>query len=548
MKLELFAASFLIVTGLASSSPAQTTERISVDSSGNEDHGSNTASAMSADGRYVAFISFAADLVTGDPDVSADIFLRDRQLGTTIRIGGVTPVSFTTIECRSPSVSADGRYVAYTKTVESMGVSTFQVFLYDRVAATTTTPSGSQQSLSGSSGVVLSGNGRYLAWNRFTGSLYQVYVHDVVTNTTTQQSLSSSGQLANSSCFATAISFDGRFVVFRSGATNLVPGDTNGAADIFVRDVVTGTTERVSVDSSGEQSNGTSGVAAISSDGRYVVFDSVATNLVPGDINGSSDVFLHDRATGVTTRISVGMQGEEPNGLSENATISADGRFVAYDSLAEDLVTGDTNGAYDVFVFDRVTGTTTRASIDSAGLQGNDWSFAPVISSDGARIAFQSYATNLVAGDTNNWNDIFMRDLAPGCPLAAEYCTAVANSTGSAASIASTGWASLSANNLVLATSGLPASTHGLFFFGTTPIDPGVPFGNGVRCVGGPLVRLGVVAAQNGVVSQAQDLTTAPYSSVQPGSTRHFEFWYRDPAAGGANFNASNALTLTFVN
>src|SRR5690606_33966970 len=168
-----------------------------------------------------------------------------------------------------------------------------------------------------------------------------------------------------------SVSGDGRYVAFESRSSNLVPGDTNGASDIFVHDRVTGVTERVSVASDGTQANANSFVASISADGRYVAFYSIATNLVPGDTNGTSDIFVHDRVTGVTERVSVASDGTQANANSLVPSVSADGRYVAFLGLATNTVRGCANGATDIFVHDRVTGVTERVSVASDGTQGN---------------------------------------------------------------------------------------------------------------------------------------------------------------------------------
>jgi Tol biopolymer transport system component len=183
-------------------------------------------------------------------------------------------------------------------------------------------------------------------------------------------------------------------------------------SDVFVRDRVTGRTERVSVATGGTQGNGASDRPSISADGRFVAFDSNATNLVAGDTNGRLDVFVRDRVTGTTERLTQG------NSDSFSASISADGRSVAFESSATNLVAGDTNGFRDVFVFDRVTGATELVSVATDGTQGNGQSDRPSISADGRFVAFgssatnssASSATNLVAGDTNSHSDVFVRD------------------------------------------------------------------------------------------------------------------------------------------
>ena len=215
--------------------------------------------------------------------------------------------------------------------------------------------------------------------------------------TTERVSVASNGGQADSSSVNPAVSADGRFVAFESDASNLVGGDTNGLNDIFVHDRQTGTTERVSVATGGTEANGVSYTPAISADGRFVAFYSNATNLVGGDTNGTSDVFVHDRQTGTTERVSVATGGAEANGGSSTAAISADGRFVAFHSDATNLVSGDTNGARDIFVHDRQTGTTERVSVATGGAQANSGSANPAISADGRFVAFYSVATNLVS-------------------------------------------------------------------------------------------------------------------------------------------------------
>jgi Tol biopolymer transport system component len=170
------------------------------------------------------------------------------------------------------------------------------------------------------------------------------------------------------------------------------------------------TTQRVSVSTAGEQANKLGFGAAISADGRYVAFSSEASNLVPGDTNGTSDVFVRDLGTGATSRVSVSGAGDEANNESFGAAISADGQHVAFLSEASNLVSGDTNAKFDVFVRDLGTGSTSRVSVSTAGEQANDHSYDLAISADGRYVAFSSEASNLVPGDTNGTSDVFVRD------------------------------------------------------------------------------------------------------------------------------------------
>jgi Tol biopolymer transport system component len=224
----------------------------------------------------------------------------------------------------------------------------------------------------------------------------------------------SAGVPGNSDSFRPFLSADGRYVAFRSVANNLVSGDSNAMWDVFVRDRQTGTTERVSVSSAGVQGDNHSGKAVLSADGSAVAFHSLASTLVAGDTNGVNDVFVRDRTLGTTQRVSVGSGGVQGNDHSRNAFISGDGRYVAHASSASNLVSGDSNVLPDIFVYDRQTGTTERVSIDSGGFQGNGDSRAPSLSTDGQVVAFHAFATNLVSGDGNGAGDVFVRNRGTG--------------------------------------------------------------------------------------------------------------------------------------
>jgi hypothetical protein len=262
----------------------------------------------------------------------------------------------------------------------------------------------------------ISGDGRYVAFQSLasilvpgdTNGRLDVFVHDRVTGTKERVSVDSAGNEANHNSWRPAMSGDGRFVAFMSVASNLAPGDTNGVTDIYLHDRVTGATEWVSVDDVGEQPpNREFGYPSVSDDGRFVAFQTNA-GLVPEDWNWTSDIYVRDRQTGTITWVTVGTAATE---TSYAPALSGDGRFVAFYSYAGSLVPGDTNLAADIFVHDLSTGSTTRASVDSAGNQGNGpSSYAPAISADGRFVAFHSEASNLTAGDTNASDDIFVRD------------------------------------------------------------------------------------------------------------------------------------------
>jgi Tol biopolymer transport system component len=242
-----------------------------------------------------------------------------------------------------------------------------------------------------------------------------VFVHDRQTGTTTRVSLHTDGTEGNGESHSPSISGDGRYIAYESFADNLVAGDGNSFWDIFVHDLQTGITTRVSLHSDGTtEGDGPSFDPSISSDGRYVAFESDADNLVVSDNGLYYDVYVHDRQTGTTTRVSKDLAGIQGNGHSYSPSISADGRYVAFESFANNLVVGDGNVTADVFVHDRQTGATTRVSVDLDGVEGNGNSNNPSISADGSFVTFQSDADNLVAGDTNIAPDIFVDDLQAG--------------------------------------------------------------------------------------------------------------------------------------
>jgi Tol biopolymer transport system component len=229
----------------------------------------------------------------------------------------------------------------------------------------------------------------------------------------TRVSVASDGGESNGPNFFGAVSKNGRFVVFSSDATNLVPGDTNGKTDVFWRDRSTGETRRVSVNDDGVEANGRSFASGVSRDGRLVLFWSHATNLVGGDFNGVEDLFLHDTVLHTTTRLIAGGDGFETNGGNRFPTMSDDGRFVAFESSATNIVPGDFNGRVDIYLLDRRTGQVRRVGQPPVGESNGD-SLRPQLSPNGRFLAFESSASNLVPGDTNGTIDAFMVDLANG--------------------------------------------------------------------------------------------------------------------------------------
>ena len=331
----------------------------------------------------------------------------------------------------SPAISADGRYLAFVSGAsnlvsENNGYD--HVYLHQRLTGQTTRVSvaGDGGPATGdSSSPAISADGRYVAFASGATDLVSddnnefddVYLHDRLTGETTRVSLSSAGAEGNSWSRFPSISANGRYVAFLSRASNLVSDDSNDTADVYVHDQSTGQTERVSLSSGGAGGNG--GPArltgpSISADGRYVAFHSEASNLVSGDNNTCEDIFVHDRLTGQTERVSLSSDGVEGDSWSTSPSISADGRYVAFISWASNLVSGDSNDTADAYLHDRVTGQTERVSLSNYGVGANSGSDHPSISADGRYVAFSSGASNLVSEDSNGNEDIFVRHQRTG--------------------------------------------------------------------------------------------------------------------------------------
>jgi Tol biopolymer transport system component len=421
----------LVACEFASAQPATTRANLGPsDVQANGPTNIRARTAISADGRFVAFDSVADNLVAGDTNTHEDVFVRDRQTGTTTRVS-VGPGGIQADE-RSvrPAISADGRWVAFESRASNLVAGdtngAADVFVHDRQTGATTRVSvatGGAQWDRFSRFPSISADGRWVAFDSAPTGLLpgnpafraDVFVHDRVLGTTTLVSMAVGGGDGDSSSFKPTISADGRVIAFESASTNLVPGDDlNGTEDVLVHDLRTGTTTRVNVGPGGVQGAGWAYTPSLSADGRFVAFTSQADNLVPGDTNAAWDVFVHDRQTSLTTRVSVGPGGVQtpfrPGSTVSVPTISADGRWVVFESDAANLVAGDTNGRDDVFVHDRQTGTTTRVGLGPADAQGNDHAWQPVISADGRFVVFESAASNLVTGDTNGVWDIFAHD------------------------------------------------------------------------------------------------------------------------------------------
>jgi Tol biopolymer transport system component len=332
---------------------------------------------ISNDGRYVVYESIATNLVPGTPTVMNRIYLFDT---TTQKTVCVTP--YANAPSIDPVISADGRFIAYStrSTPYSNGDTnnTYDIYLADRDR---------------------DGNGI------FDEDLYEFYFPEWI-------SVTSSGSVSHGAAVAPSISDDGSRVLFLSLASDLVAGDNNASWDAFLRDRSAGTTTRVDVSTAGVEAVSGCMECDLSGDGNTAVFESSSNNLVAGDNNKVSDVFLRDLTAGTTTRISFGINGQESDGNSTvvQHCVSRDGTRVALSSYADNLDSRDGRGGSDVFVYDRNQSAITMVDFNTNGFQADGDCGATTISADGTKVAFSGWADNLAAGDTNYVNDAFVRD------------------------------------------------------------------------------------------------------------------------------------------
>ena len=397
---------------------------VSVNDSFDQGNGHSDSATISADGRFVAFLSDASNLVPGDTN-HTDIFLLDRQTQKISRISVDPTGNQADFSSASPTISADGRFVAFASEATTLVTddtnTSSDIFVYDRILGQISRVSVNSAGIQGNHSSVspsISANGRYVTFSSGSTNLVpddtngssDIFLYDRQVDQIRRISVDSAGVQGDGSSFDPHISEDGKFVAYQSYAHNLVPDDTSTDFEIFLYEVQTGLTTRVSVDSNGVQGNRNSFEPSVSGDGHFVTYRSQSFNLVPNDTNNNYDIFLYNRLTGQTECVSVDSSGNQQDGNAFNPSISSDGRYITYESNASNLVPNDSNGQYDIFKYDRLAQSTTLVTVAASGEQGNGNSTNATISSSGRFVLFTSQATNIVPSDTNGAVDVFVYD------------------------------------------------------------------------------------------------------------------------------------------
>ncbi len=592
--------------------------------------GANDAS-ISASGGWVAFASRAADIVANDNNNDVDIFLRDRSNTNVVRVsvatGGaeshpaLTQTTFPVTYVGQPSVSQNGRYVAFASSAPDLVPNDtnnrVDVFVRDTSLGTTERVSVSSGGTEGNqdsgttyvqttgfagphnyitpSGVTISRDGRYVLFASNATNLVgvsvlaqSVFLHDRTTGTTELISANTSG-IGNGPSWFPSISADGRYVAFESMASDMIANDANGVTDVFVRDRTAGTTIRVSEATGGIEADGPSGVtfytipfcpdcgtqtvdqgSQISADGHVVVFASEATNMatIPAAPTPPHNVFWHDITSGVTTLVSANASNMGGDGASMDPACSSDGRFVAYQTEADDIVVVPMQSGTRILSNDHLLGTTTIVSLDSTGQSMFDSASGPTMSDSGAAVAFTDY-TDLDPTDTNQNQDVYsVGPLAPSftdacegavatCPcgnVGAPLAGCASSSQPLGALLQAIGAPSVSADTIVLQASRVVANTSALFAqSATAPTTATAPvFGDGVRCLSGTITRLATRQASG--TSVQLGVPGDPKISVigvlpQAGGTRFYEIFYRNaaPFCSLSTFNSSNSIRIVWT-
>lgn len=413
--------------------PAAETDLVSVNSLGEQsDARSAGPPAISGDGRLVVFTSWATNLVPGEAEAAPAVYLRDVEAGETVAIchgAGGEPCDG---ESSQPAISADGRYVAFISKAPNLSPNGApahsQAFVLDRATGEMLRISESPDGHAGdgdTSHPELSADGRFTVFLSAATNLVpavpannraNVFLHDRTTGQITW--ITPGVDALGADCRNPAIAGNGAIITFAATTDNLTEGDSNGLADVFLHDVPSGTTQRLSLGPAGADANGASGLSgvALSADGRFVVYDSAANNLGAIDSNGFADIFLHDRDSGGTRRVSVTADGTEANGPSETPTISADGTYVFFASAAVNLSGVSSIQSWTIYAHEVATGRLAVATPPLVSALSNDIATRPTASLDGRFVAFESTSAEMVDDDANGQPDVFRRDRGDSAP------------------------------------------------------------------------------------------------------------------------------------
>jgi Tol biopolymer transport system component len=583
---------------LCARAEGQTTERASISSRGVVGNNWSQPGSVSADGRYVAFYSYSSNLVIGDTNGYADVFLRDRLDGVTSRIS----VSSGGAEGNGASIggwmSLDARYVSFSSQASNLVPGDTNgkedAFVRDRISGTTELISKNTAGIIGDGSSwagPITPDGRFVTFlsdssNMVTGAAgghYQVFVRDRTNGTTEIASVSTGGIAGNGYCSDVGISADGQLIVFLSTSDNLVVGDTNFSQDAFIHDRRRRITERVSVGAGGAEADGDTRAVALSGNGRFVAFACDGTNLVANAPPGRVNLYVRDLQLGLTELESIATDGSPGNGDCESPCVSDDGRYVEYSSDATNLVPNDSNGFIDVFVRDRQRHATIRDSVNSQGIESDGDSVSAVISINGLYVCFESEATNLIlnsGGGGGNYPEVFLRERF-GVPNAIDLCNPGAggvrpcpcanpagaggrgcdNSEGAGGSaLLASGGSFLSSDSLEFHVSGAPSDTLCVLLQGTQIFSSGVVFGQGVRCAGGAIKRLFARRALGDSVvvpdfergdSQVSSRSAVLGDVVHAGESRYYFIAYRDRVVLGGcpattRFNCTQTIQIAW--
>ena len=556
MKIALTPVVAVVVSlHVVAAAEGQTTTRVSLAPDGSPPDVDCDSAAISGDGDWVAFVSAATNLAPVDATFNRNVFVVDRATGTV----SLESVSSAGVEadgpCFSPRISSDGRYLVFDSEATNLVAGEIpprrMVYLRDRATGTTTrvsrTPSGG---FPGDRCYVdqITDDGRFIAYESSASDIVaqvnvagflDVFTYDTQVGATDLASVADDEQFGNGNSLLGDLSQDGRFVVFESDADNLVTGDQNDHFDIFLRDRQLGTTTRVTMGYDGLEPTLDARSPRISADGRWVVYDSQAGNLAPNDSN-YVDVFLWDRITGVAEVESLASDGTPGDDESKNADVSDDARFIVFESSASNFAPFEHSRNRDIFVRDRLLGTTEWATTIGTGSANDGNSYGAVCSADGRAVAFRSSASDLVPGDSGQGVDVFVREWPRSAAAWSNYGTGFAGRYGVPAFTAED--APHLGMTLDLDIENSAGSwTFGFLFVGVDAID--VPTSLGGELLVLPLLIVAVPLPPTGWV-ESDDLPNDPTLAGLPVYTQVLEL---DPwAKRGWSFTAGLELDLGY--